>query len=71
MDGQTDVGHINLIGGLFTRNLPKNEYQRDDLTCNLDHPLYMEKITILSIFGTWVTSLYLVCLKFPFFFQLA
>ena len=23
-DGQTDVGHINLIGGLVTRNLPKN-----------------------------------------------
>ena len=25
MDVQTDVGHINLIGGLVTRNLPKNE----------------------------------------------
>ena len=24
MDGQTDVGHINLIGGLVTRNPPKN-----------------------------------------------
>ena len=24
MDGQTDVGHINLIGGLVTRNSPKN-----------------------------------------------
>ena len=24
MDGQTDVGHINLIGGLVTRN-PPNE----------------------------------------------
>ena len=24
VDGQTDVGHINLIGGLVTRNLPKN-----------------------------------------------
>ena len=23
-DGQTDVGHINLIGGLVTRNPPKN-----------------------------------------------
>ena len=23
MDGQTDVGHINLIGGLVTRNPPK------------------------------------------------
>ena len=22
MDGQTDVGHINLIGGLVTRNPP-------------------------------------------------
>ena len=22
-DGQTDVGHINLIGGLVTRNPPK------------------------------------------------
>ena len=25
MDGQTDVGHINLIGGLVTRNPPKNQ----------------------------------------------
>ena len=24
-DGQTDVGHINLIGGLVTRNLPNKE----------------------------------------------
>ena len=24
-EGQTDVGHINLIGGLVTRNPPKNE----------------------------------------------
>ena len=23
VDGQTDVGHINLIGGLVTRNPPK------------------------------------------------
>ena len=23
VDGQTDVGHINLIGGLVTRNTPK------------------------------------------------
>ena len=28
MDGQTDVGHINLIGGLVTRNLPKNVNKR-------------------------------------------
>ena len=26
MDGQTDVGHINLIGGLVTRNPPKKYY---------------------------------------------
>ena len=26
MDRQTDVGHINLIGGLVTRNRPKKEY---------------------------------------------
>ena len=25
MDGQTDVGHINQIGGLVTCNPPKNE----------------------------------------------
>ena len=25
MDGRTDVGHINLIGGLVTRNPPKND----------------------------------------------
>ena len=24
VDGQMDVGHINLIGGLVTRNQPKN-----------------------------------------------
>ena len=24
MDRQTDVGHINLIGGLVTRNPPQN-----------------------------------------------
>ena len=24
VDGQTDVGHINLIGGLVTHNPPKN-----------------------------------------------
>ena len=24
-DGQTDVGHINLIGGLVTRNPPKKD----------------------------------------------
>ena len=24
MDGQTDIGHINLISGLVTRNPPKN-----------------------------------------------
>ena len=28
VDGQTDVGHINLIGGLVTRNPPKNGYQQ-------------------------------------------
>ena len=26
-DRQTDVGHINLIGGLVTRNPPKKEYK--------------------------------------------
>ena len=25
VDGAADVGHINLIGGLVTRNPPKNE----------------------------------------------
>ena len=25
MDGQTDVGYINLIGGLVTRNPPKKD----------------------------------------------
>ena len=25
VDGQTDVGHINLIGGLVTRNPPKTD----------------------------------------------
>ena len=30
-DGQTDVGHINLIGGLVTRNPPKNG-QTDRIT---------------------------------------
>ena len=25
VDGQTDVGHINLMGGLVTRNPPNND----------------------------------------------
>ena len=29
VDGQTDVGHINLIGGLVTRN-PPNEWAKRD-----------------------------------------
>ena len=27
MDGQTDVGHINLIGGLVTRNPPNKVWE--------------------------------------------
>ena len=27
-DRQTDVGHINLIGGLVTRNPPKNSFTK-------------------------------------------
>ena len=30
MDGQTDVRHINLIGGLVTRNQPKNSKFNDN-----------------------------------------
>ena len=29
MDGQTDVRHINLIGGLVTRNPPKKKKKKD------------------------------------------
>ena len=30
VDGQTDVRHINLIGGLVTRNQPKNSKFNDN-----------------------------------------
>ena len=33
-DGQTDVGHINLIGGLVTCNPPKNDRKMSALSCN-------------------------------------
>ena len=37
MDGQTDVGHINLIGGLVTRNPPRNvALALDKLSCCLE-----------------------------------
>ena len=39
MDGQTDVGHINLIGGLVTRNPPKNE-QMDRKTRQMNGRIY-------------------------------
>ena len=39
-DGQTDVGHINLIGGLVTRNPPKNgqnlTFKRPPVTLKLN-----------------------------------
>ena len=31
VDGQTDVGHINLIGGLVTRNPPKNDKAKSQI----------------------------------------
>ena len=39
VDGQTDVGHINLIGGLVTRNPPKNE-QMDRKTRQMNRRIY-------------------------------
>ena len=39
MDGQTDVGHINLIGGLVTRNPPKKE-QMDRKTRQMNGRIY-------------------------------
>ena len=39
VDGQTDVGHINLIGGLVTRNPPKNE-QMDRKTRQMNGRIY-------------------------------
>ena len=39
VDGQTDVGHINLIGGLVTRNPPKNE-QMDRKTRQINGRIY-------------------------------
>ena len=40
VDGQTDVGHINLIGGLVTRNPPKNE-QMDRKTRQMNGRIYI------------------------------
>ena len=34
MDGQTDVGHINLIGRLVTRNPPKNTLHTPSIICD-------------------------------------
>ena len=31
VDGQTDVGHINLIGGLVTCNPPKNDPDQNSM----------------------------------------
>ena len=31
-DGQMDVGHINLIGGLVTHNPPKNNFSYNALS---------------------------------------
>ena len=42
-DRQTDVRHINLIGGLITHNLPKN-------------PLFYENILTFWTFGANVYS---------------
>ena len=39
VDGQTDVGHINLIGGLVTCNPPKNE-QMDRKTRQMNGRIY-------------------------------
>ena len=39
VDGQMDVGHINLIGGLVTRNPPKNE-QMDRKTRQMNGRIY-------------------------------
>ena len=36
-DGQTDVGHINLIGGLVTRNPPKNDYTTHIITNSMQY----------------------------------
>ena len=38
-DGQTDVGHINLIGGLVTRNPPNN------ILVGSMHDFYMMLVT--------------------------
>ena len=50
MDGQTDVGHINLIGRLVTRSLPKNQkVATTHLAIGIDtqvthHVVAMEKV---------------------------
>ena len=47
MDGQTDVGHINLIGGLVTRNPPKNLYLLYLNIICVYHTLYVQYLTIV------------------------
>ena len=51
-DGQTDVGHINLIGGLVTRNPPKkyckcNSFQVGNDILNSDN----RKVTITQLYN--------------------
>ena len=40
MDGQTDVGHINLIGGFVTRNPPNKTNEQTDLHQFRKEPSY-------------------------------
>ena len=47
-DGQTDVGHINLIGGLVTRSPPKNQLMAVTLLNNFKQ----FKITGVTFFSS-------------------
>ena len=54
VDGQTDVGHTNLIGGLVTCNPPKNA---EPIFCILKVEHMTNIKTILICSRTWVIIL--------------
>ena len=50
VDGQTDIGHINLIGGLVTRNPPKNNQNSRVYTIHLNSQICVQILYRILIF---------------------
>ena len=56
VDGQTDVGHMNLIGRLVTHNPPKNTDPQVHISCQKQSFLYCHFVP---------TGIILIHLKYP------